>query len=165
MYKVWHLIWRHEHVRWSRCVEALRVQLLIPLWPTKVYTQPDYMSGLVSPAEQALGCSRGVASYFSLHVISWEFCFQLVSLGMITEDSQRLLVSVSMHRWRMCIVPFLFVFWLIESAFDLKQNCPFVFRALSLSSFAFATHSCGFFLQILHLHLSQQPRVSFNRLI
>lgn len=102
MYKVWHLIWRHEHVRWSCCAETLRVQLLIPLRPTEVYTQPDYMSGLVSPAGKALGCSRGiptVASYFSLHVISWtEFCFQPVRLGMITEDSQRLLAGVSMHR-------------------------------------------------------------------
>lgn len=50
MYKQWHLIWKHEHVRWSCCVAALRVQILIPLWSTEVYTLPDYMSGLVSPA-------------------------------------------------------------------------------------------------------------------
>lgn len=43
------------HVRWSCRAEALRVQLLIPLWPAEVYTLPDYMSGLVSPAKQAAG--------------------------------------------------------------------------------------------------------------
>lgn len=58
MHKVW-------HVRWSCCGEALRVQLLILLWPTEVYTQPDYMSGLVSPAKQALGCSRVVSTVAS----------------------------------------------------------------------------------------------------
>lgn len=64
MCKVWHLICRHEHVRWSCCVETFL--LLIPLWPTEVYTPPDYMSVLVSLAKQAPGCRRGVpevASY------------------------------------------------------------------------------------------------------
>lgn len=137
MYKEWHLIWRHKHVRWSCCVEALMVQLLIPLWPTEVYTPPDYMSGMVSPAKQVLGCRTGVpevASYFSQHGILWtEFCFQPVRLGMITEDSKRLLVSVSTHKCcsgdeRMWLVPILFVFWLIESASDWKQGCPFGFH-------------------------------------
>lgn len=99
MYKEWHLIWRHKHIRGCCCVEALRVQLLIPLWPTEVHTPPDYMSGPVSPAKQVPSCRTGaprVASYFSLHAITWtEFCVQPVRLGMITEDSKRLLVSVS----------------------------------------------------------------------
>lgn len=75
MHRVWHLIWRHQHDHWSRCAEALGVQLLIPLWPSEVYKLPDYMSELVSPA-LALPT---VASYLSLHAISWtQSCFQPV---------------------------------------------------------------------------------------
>lgn len=137
MYKEWHLIWRHKHIRRSCCVEAFRVQLLIPLWPTEVHTPPDYMSGLVSPAKQVPSCRTGVptvASYFSLHAIGWaEFGFQPVRFEMITEDRKRLLVNVSMHKCRsrderMWLVPFLFVFWLIESVSDWKQSCPFRFH-------------------------------------
>lgn len=119
MYKVWHLIWRQEHVCWSCCVEAHRGRPLIPRWPSELCTLPDYMSELVRPAKQPPGCRRGapmVASYFSLHVISWtEFSFQPVRLRMITADSERLLVSVSTHKCpsageTMRLVPFLFAF-------------------------------------------------------
>lgn len=81
MYKVWHLIWRREHVHWSCCVEALRAQLLIPLGPTEVYTLPDYMSGLVSPAKQAPGCLQWHPILF--HACYQLYCFQPFGLGMI----------------------------------------------------------------------------------
>lgn len=63
IYKVWHLIWRHEHVHWFCCVETFC--RLIPLWPTKVYTPPDCMSGLVSLAKQAIGCRTGLPKVVS----------------------------------------------------------------------------------------------------
>lgn len=177
IHKVWHLIWRRERVCRSCCVETLRAQLLMPLWPTEVHTAPDYMSGLVSPAKQAPGCRRGlpaVASYTPPHAIRWtEFRFRPVRLGKITEDSKRLLVSVDTRKCcsaheRMRLVLFLFVLWLIESAWleaELPSRVTCV-EFFNISPFAHVKPpSRFFFLQILLLYLSQQPTACFNRLI
>ncbi len=124
------LIWRHEHVHPSCCVKTHRVQLPTPLWPAEVrththtHTPPDYMSGLLSRLQER----ELPAVCFSLHTIRWtEFSFQPVRMK-ITEDSRRLLVSVSKHKRcradeRMRLTAFLFVFWLTESAW-LKAELP-----------------------------------------
>lgn len=65
MYKVWHLIWRHKHVCWCWCCCVEKFCLLIPPWPTKVHTLPNYMSGLVSLGKQAMGCRTGLPKVVS----------------------------------------------------------------------------------------------------
>lgn len=90
-------------------LEAWTCRRVLPCWdppgsvcPIEAHTLSDYMSGLVSPAKQAPGCSC-----VQWHPILYPAHYQvdrvlLVRLGMITEDSKRLLVSVSTYKCWWC---------------------------------------------------------------